>query len=257
MNIIAISNLKGGCAKTTTAVNLAGCLAELNKKVLVIDLDPQGNASQWLSLDGQSNFSSIDLFSEKEKVEALVQPSLTDNVDLICASPDLSSLEKSLAGEFAIEGILKRRLSQLQSSTWDFVLIDTPPTLGLVTVNALVAAEQLIIPVSTHVLTLAGVAQLMGVIEKIKATLNPSLNILGFLASRVDLRTRHSREVLETLNEHFIGKVFESHIRENVKLAEAPSYKKPIISYDANGGAAKDFRSFTKEMLNRIGVKNA
>jgi len=213
MKIIAIANLKGGCAKTTTAVNLAGCLAELNKKVLVIDLDPQGNASQWLGLDGQSNFSSIDLFSDKEKVEALVQHSLTVNVDLICASPDLSSLEKSLAGEFAIEGILKRRLSQLQPSTWDFVLIDTPPTLGLVTVNALVATEQLIIPVSTHVLTLAGVAQLMGILEKIKATLNPSLNILGFLASRVDLRTRHSRDVLETLNEHFIGKVFESHIR--------------------------------------------
>jgi len=257
MNIIAISNLKGGCAKTTTVVNLAGCLAELNKKVLVIDLDPQGNASQWLNHDDQSDFSSLDLFSDKEKVEALVQPSLTNNVDLISASPDLSSLEKSLAGEFAIETILKRRLSQLKSSTWDFVLIDTPPTLGLVTVNALVAAEKLIIPVSTHVLTLAGVAQLMGVIEKIKATLNPSLRILGFLASRVDLRTRHSREVLETLNEHFIGQVFDSHIRENVKLAEAPSYKRPIISYDPNGGAAKDFRSFTKELLIKIGVKNA
>jgi len=257
MDIIAISNLKGGCAKTTTAVNLAGCLAELNRKVLVIDLDPQGNASQWLSLEGQSNLNSLDLFSDKEKIENLVQPSLTDNVDLISANPDLSSLEKSLAGEFAIESILKRRLSQLPPSTWDFVLIDTPPTLGLLTVNALVAAEQLIIPVSTHVLTLAGVAQLMGVIEKIKANLNPKLHILGFLASRVNLRTRHSREVLETLNEHFIGKVFDSFIRENIKLAEAPSYKKPIISYDANGGASEDFRSFTKEMLGKIRVKNA
>lgn len=254
MKIIAISNLKGGCAKTTTTVNLAACLAELAKKVLVIDLDPQGNASQWLSLENDSNLSSLDLFSGKQKIEALVQSSVIENVDLISASPDLSSLEKLLAGEFAIENILKRRLSQLQSSVWDFVLIDTPPTLGLVTVNALVAAEQLIIPVSTHVLTLAGVAQLMGVIEKIKATLNPNLNILGFLASRVDLRTRHSKEVLETLNEHFDGRVFVSHIRENVKLAEAPSYKKPIISYDANGGAAKDFRGFTKEMLSRVGI---
>jgi chromosome partitioning protein len=156
MDTIAISNLKGNCAKTA-AVNLAGCLGGLNKKVLEIDLDPQGSASQWLSLQGHSNFRSLDLFLNKEKVETLVQSSLAENRDLISATQDLYSLEKSLAGEFAIESTLKKCLSQQPPSNCDFVLIDTPPTLGLVTVNPPAVAGQLLIP-APKLPTLSGAA---------------------------------------------------------------------------------------------------
>ena len=249
MKTIAITNLKGGCAKTTTTVNLAACLAELGKRVLVIDLDPQGNASQWLGQENHCLDNVMGLLTSKISVATLIQPTMVRNIDLIYASPDLSNLEKALAGEFATETILKRRLEKADLSSWDFILLDTPPTLGLITINALSSADQLIVPVSTHVLSLSGVAQLMAVIEKIKDVFNPSLSILGILPSRVDLRTRHSGEVLESLREHFGDKVFGSFIRENIKLAEAPSYKKPITSYDNSGGAAQDFRALTNELL--------
>lgn len=252
MNVIALANLKGGCAKTTTVVNLAACLAELQKRVLVIDLDPQGNSSEWLSEIAAFPLSALQIFTDKTPVSELIYPSVCRGVSLIASSPDLSSLDKLLAGELAVETILKRRLSELNPKDWDFVLVDTPPTLGLVTLNALSAANNLIVPVTTHILTLAGVAQLLGVIEKIKSVLNPKLRLLGFLPSRVDLRTRHSRDVLETMKEHFAGQVFDSHIRENIRLAEAPSYKKAIIAYDSKCGAATDFRSFTQEMLKII-----
>lgn len=253
MKTIAITNLKGGCAKTTTTVNLAACLAELNKRILIIDLDPQGNASQWIGQANHSPINSMGLLTSKETITDFIQPTVVGNVDLIYASPELSNLEKALSGEFATEMTLKRRLEKADLRSWDYVLLDTPPTLGLVTVNALTAADQLIVPVSTHVLSLAGVAKLMAVVEKIKEAFNPTLSILGILASRVDLRTRHSGEVLESLREHFGGQVFGSFIRENVKLAEAPSYKKPITTYDNSGGAAQDFRAFTQELMPQLG----
>lgn len=252
MNIIALANLKGGCAKTTTVVNLAACLAELHKRVLVIDLDPQGNSSEWLSEMPTFPLGALELFTGKTPIIELIFPTACEGVSLIASSPDLSSLDKLLAGELAVETILKRRLSELNPNHWDYILVDTPPMLGLVTLNALAAADNLIVPVTTHILTLAGVAQLLGVIEKIKSVLNPKLKLLGFLPSRVDLRTRHSRDVLETMKDHFAGQVFTSHIRENIRLAEAPSYKKPIIAYDGKCGAAADFRSFTQEMLKLI-----
>jgi len=253
MKTIAITNLKGGCAKTTTTINLAACLAELGKRVLLIDLDPQGNASQWIGQETHSPINSMGLLISKVSVASMILPTMVSNVGLIYSSPELSNLEKALAGEFATETILKRRLEQADLSSWDYVLLDTPPTLSLVTVNALTAANELIVPVSTHVLSLAGVAQLMTVIEKIKDAFNPTLSILGILASRVDLRTRHSGEVLESLREHFGNQVFEAFIRENVKLAEAPSYKKPITTYDNSGGAAQDFRAFTQELMPQLG----
>ena len=249
MKIIAITNLKGGCAKTTTTINVAACLAELGKRVLVIDLDPQGNASQWIGPENTCSANSMGLLATKESVADLIQPTMVSNVGLIYASPELSNLEKALVGEYATETILKRRLKQANLSDWDYILLDTPPTLGLVTVNALACADRLIVPVSTHVLSLAGVAQLMAVIDKIKDAFNPQLSILGVLASRVDLRTRHSGEVLESLREHFGEQVFQAFIPENVKLAEAPSYKKPITTYDNSGGAAYDFRTLTQEIM--------
>jgi chromosome partitioning protein len=252
MKIIAVTNLKGGCAKTTTTINLAACLAELGKRVLVLDLDPQGNTSQWIGIENNYPKNMLGLLSSQENIASFIQKSSVSNVGLVYASQELSALEKILATEFATETTLKRRLKQINSRDWDYLLIDTPPTLGLLTVNALAAAHQLIVPVSTHVLSLAGVAQLLVFIEKIKEAFNPHLEILGFLASRVDLRTRHAAEVLESLRDHFGDKVFKTVIRENIKLAEAPSYKKPITTYDDKGGAAQDFRAFTLELIPRL-----
>jgi len=250
MRVITIANQKGGCAKTTTVVNIAACLAELKLRVLVIDLDPQANASQWLDTD-ESKGGSVEIFRSQQKMDDLIQPSGVKGVDLIPASQELAQIEKLLAGELSVETILKRRILKMNSKEYDFVLIDTPPTLGLLTLNALAAAKELLIPVTTHVMTLAGVAQLMNTVANVQELLNPDLKILGFIPSRVDLRTRHSQEVLESLIERFGDQVFKSTVRESVRLAEAPSYSESIIDYDKKSLAANDYRSLAKEILRR------
>jgi chromosome partitioning protein len=249
MRIIVVANQKGGCAKTTTVVNLACSLALHGKRVLVIDLDPQGNSSQWLNANGAENGSFL-LLTGKEPIENLIGSTVENNVKIISASKELSQIEKMLAGELAVEGTLKRRLKKLNPDDWDFILIDTPPTLGLLTINACVAAKELLVPVTTHVMTLSGVSQLIARYQEITEMLNPDLEILGFLASRVDLRTRHSKDVLESLRERFGDKVFKTIIRENVFLAEAPSFKMSILEYKSKSSAANDYRSLAEEVLN-------
>lgn len=250
MRIITIANQKGGCAKTTTVVNVAACLAELKLRVLVIDLDPQANASQWLNYD-ESKTGSVEIFKSQPKLDVFIQASGIEGVDLLPASQELAQIEKLLAGELSVETILRRRIQKMSSLNYDFVLIDTPPTLGLLTLNALTAAKELLIPVTTHVMTLSGVAQLINTVTNVQELLNPDLKILGFIASRVDVRTRHSQEVLESLINRFGDQVFKSCIRENVRLAEAPSYNESIIDYDKKSLAANDYRSITKEILQR------
>ncbi len=250
MRTIAVANQKGGCAKTTTVVNLAAALAEKGQRVLVIDLDPQANASQWLAA-GEPADGAFKLLTETVAVEKLISASSTPNIGVIAASQDLANVEKALAGKLAIDSILKRRLAKLDSVKWDYVLIDTPPTLGVVTLNALVAAKELLIPVTTHVLTLSGVAQLMALVNEIQEVLNPDLNILGFVASRVDARTRHSKDVLELLTERFGTQVLQTVIRENIRLAEAPSYGMPVLEYDASCAASVDYRALATEIAQR------
>ncbi|MCX7223627.1 MAG: ParA family protein [Burkholderiales bacterium] len=250
MRTIAVANQKGGCAKTTTVVNLAAALAETGQRVLVIDLDPQANASQWLAA-GEHSDGAFKLLTEAGAVEKLITASATPNIGVIIASQDLANVEKALAGKLAIDSILKRRLAKLDASKWDYILIDTPPTLGVVTLNALVAAKELLIPVTTHVLTLSGVAQLMSLVDEIKEVLNPDLEILGFVASRVDARTRHSKDVLELLTERFGAQVLQTLIRENVRLAEAPSYGMPVLEYDASCAASADYRALATEVAQR------
>lgn len=251
MRVITVANQKGGCAKTTTVVNLAASLAELGKKVLVIDLDPQGNASDWLGSQ-DSDDAAFRLLTEKGAVEALVSDSNIENVQVIRGSRELAKVEKALAGELSIETKLKRRLTQVfKSNEWDFVLIDTPPTLGILTVNALAAANELLIPVTTHVMSLSGVAQLLATYQEVQEMLNPNLVITGFIASRVDMRTRHARDVMESLKESFGDQVFSTLIRENVLLAEAPSFQEPILSYKSKSSAAEDYRMLASEIVKK------
>jgi chromosome partitioning protein len=254
MHIITIANQKGGCAKTTTVVNLAACLADAGKKVLVVDLDPQSNASDWLCTN-MVQFSSLDIFSGQKNIADLISQTTIANLSLIAGSQGLAQIEKILAGQLGLETFLRRRLAALPADAFDFVLIDTPPTLGLLTLNGLSAATELLIPVTTHVMTLSGVAQLINTINQVKDILNPDINILGFVASRVDLRTRHSKDVLESLRERFGEKVFNTVIRENVRLAEAPSFKESIIQYDAGSVAADDYRKLAQEIISRLSRK--
>jgi chromosome partitioning protein len=251
MRVIAVANQKGGCAKTTTVVNLAASLAELGQKVLVIDMDPQGNAGDWLGADGVQD-ASFRLLTSKDQVESLLSSSHIEGIEVIGASRELALAEKALAGELSVETKLKRRLAQLfKTKTWDYVFIDTPPTLGILTINALTAANELLIPVTTHVMSLTGVAQLIETFNEVQEMLNPDLKITGFVASRVDLRTRHAKEVLDSLKQSFGTQVFSAFIRENVLLAEAPSFQEPILSYKSKSSAADDYRMMAKELILR------
>jgi chromosome partitioning protein len=251
MRVIAVANQKGGCAKTTTVVNLAASLAELGQKVLVIDMDPQGNAGDWLGVETVHD-AAFRLLTSKDQVESLISSSHIEGIEVIRASRELALAEKALAGELSVETKLKRRLAQLfKTKTWDFVFIDTPPTLGILTINALTAANELLIPVTTHVMSLTGVAQLIETFNEVQEMLNPDLKITGFVASRVDLRTRHAKEVLDSLKQSFGDQVFSAVIRENVLLAEAPSFQEPILSYKSKSTAADDYRMMAKELLLR------
>ena len=250
MRIIAVTNQKGGCAKTTTVVNLAASLAESKKKVLVIDLDPQANSSQWLGVSGV-NANSFRLLTSDESIDSLINGSMFNGVDVIAASKELLTVDKVLAGELAVEGRLKRKLKGLNPSSYDFVLIDTPPMLGLLTMNACVAAQELLVPVTTHVMTLSGVTQLISKFNEITEFINPELKVLGFLPSRVDMRTRHSRDVLQSLKDRFGDQVLKTYIRECIFLAEAPSFNESILSYKAKSSAAEDFRNLAREILTK------
>lgn len=246
---IAIANQKGGCAKTTTAVNLSAGLVASGKKVLLIDLDPQANTSQWIGANNHVG-GVFELLTAKSDVQALVQTTGIEGLSIIRGARELSNLEKALAGELAVESRLKRRLKSMDLNQYDYVIIDTPPTLSLITLNALSAADSVLIPVTTHVMTLSGVAQLIQTLEEVREVLNPQLKILGLLPCRVDLRTRHSQDILDALSERFGDQVLKSHIHENVRIAEAPSFKQSIFDYRPKSSAAEDFRMLAQEVIN-------
>lgn len=250
MKVIAIANQKGGCAKTTTVVNLAAAVAAKGKRVLVIDLDPQGNASQWLGSSGVGQGAHA-LFMQESEVNSLIRTSNVENVSLIIASRELAQVERVPLDQVGVESRLKHRISLIDQKKWDYVLIDTPPTLGVLTLNAMTAAQSLLIPVTTHVMTLTGVAQLVQLFEEVKEQFNPALTILGLLPSRVDLRTRHAQEILSALNNSFGDKVFKSHIHESVRLAEAPSFQESILSYNPKSSAANEYMALATEFLKR------
>jgi chromosome partitioning protein len=248
MRVLAIANQKGGAAKTTTTVNLAAALAEAGRRVLVIDLDPQGNATDWLGAGGAAR-GAFDLLADPLELGELVTPSTTVGVDVLPATRSLQGAERALAREVGAELTLQRKLDTAAVAGWDYVVIDTPPTLGLLTLNALTAAHELVVPVEAHVMALVGVVQLMETMKTVRERLNPALALAGIVACRVDGRTRHSLEVVERLRETFGASVYRTEIRENIRLAEAPSFRQSILTYDTRSAGAADYRALAAEVI--------
>jgi chromosome partitioning protein len=247
----AIMNQKGGSGKTTTAVNLAAALAEKRKGVLLIDLDPQASASQWLGVkdDDKALFS---ILTENGNLADHVRDTPVDNLDLVASSRWLIAAERTLAGEVGSELILRRALERLPANRWDIVIIDCPPSLGLLSVSALAACQHVLIPVETHVMALAGLAALLQTMDRVRDRLNSRLTMFGILPCRVDFRKNLSRDVVERLRTRFDRQVFKTMIRENVRLAEAPSFSQPITTYDSRSVGAEDYRALAAEVLKRL-----
>lgn len=252
MDIVVIANQKGGCAKTTTTVNLAAGMAGQGKRVLVVDLDPQANTTAWLSRPATGSRGTWAVLSDQTPMHECIVDSGWASVSLLPGSSTMAKLEKALAGELAVETRLKRAFDALPPNSYDVVLIDTPPTLGLITLNALTAAHWLLVPVTTHVMSLNGVAQLLGTVKDVTALLNPDLKVLGFVPCRVDTRTRHARDILQALQERFGDDLCKTIVRENIRIAEAPSFHESVFTYSGTSGAAHDYRVLTDEILSRL-----
>lgn len=247
MRTIAIVNQKGGTGKTTTAVNLAACLAENGARVLLVDLDPQANATSWYAIQHESK-GLFEVIVENGELLSVVYQTSIENVSLIPSSAWLLGAEKALASEVGAELLLSRKLNAIQPPIWDYVLFDCPPTLGILTINALVAAKEILVPVEPNILALHGLAQLLQTTELVKERLNPELSIRGILPCRVDKRTRHSLEVLDELQERFGPLLLQTTIRQNVRLAECPSFEVPITHYDTKSRGAQDYRALAQEI---------
>ncbi len=249
MKTLAITNSKGGSAKTTTAVNLAAALGEKGRRVLVVDLDPQASASAWLGVtDGGRGL--LDVFTGEARLENLVVSTSADGVDLVPASAWLANAEKAMAGEPGAETVLRRALGKLEGP-WDFILIDCPPSLGLLTVAALTAADEVLVPLEVSTMAMAGLASLRRTVELVADRLNPGLAISAVLACRVDGRTNLSKDVVESIRTSFGEKVLKTVVRENVRLREAWSFAQPITVYDPRSAGSEDYRAVAAELLRR------
>lgn len=249
MKIISILNQKGGVGKTTTTVNLSSYLAKMGKRVLLIDMDPQGNATTGTGIDKSELEKSIYelLLDDGEIKEVIINKK--ENLNILPAKIDLAGAEIELVGKISRETRLKKKLEEVRDQ-YDVALIDCPPSLGLLTLNALTASDEIIIPIQCEFYALEGLSQLLNTIELVKRELNPKLNIAKILLTMYDKRLKLSEEVSSEIRTYFKNKVFEHVIPRNVKLTEAPSYGKTIDEYDENSKGAKAYSEIAKEVIN-------
>ena len=251
--IFSIVNQKGGVGKTTTAVNLADQLARSKKKTLLIDLDPQGNATSSFGLDkNEQNLTIYDALINQNSLTDIIIPNIRKNLDIIPANIDLAGAEIEMVSIVSRETILNSLINEELKKEYDIILIDCAPSLGLLTINALVASDAIVVPIQAEYYALEGVTQLINTFNMIKESLNPNLVIFGIIITMFDTRTQLSHQVAEEINNYFDTYVFETVIPRNVRLSEAPSYGIPIQEHDKWSKGARAYKALAKEFIQRM-----
>lgn len=250
--IIAIANQKGGVGKSTTSINLSSCLAEKGKKVLVIDIDPQGNTSSGLGIDKNRLENSIyDVLTGEEMISDCIHKDVYENLDVLPANVNLSGAEIELIDLEDRSYVLKSKLDEIKDN-YDFIIIDCPPSLSILTVNSLTASDSVIVPIQCEYYALEGISQLIKTIELVKDRLNPNLEMEGVVFTMYDSRTNLSAQVIENVKDNLSGNIYDTVIPRNVRLAEAPSHGLPINYYDSKSAGAVGYRKLADEVIEHI-----
>lgn len=248
--IIAITNQKGGVGKTTTAINLSACLSARGKKVLLVDIDPQGNATSGLGVSSEDRFTVYDVLMGNAAAKDAVVATGHETLEIMPTAIELAGAEIELVGMDEREQLLKKALGTLKDR-YDYIMIDCPPSLSLLTINALTAADGVLIPIQCEYYALEGLGQLMNTVKLMRRKLNPDLAIEGIVLTMYDSRTNLCAQVVQEVRRHFANEVFETMIPRNVRLSEAPSYGLPIHLYDARCIGAKAYGELAKELIRR------
>ena len=249
VKVIAIANQKGGVGKTTTSVNLSACLAELGKKVLLIDIDPQGNSTSGLGINKASiKRCAYDALINDVPMESIIMPTAVANLSLLPSTIQLAGAEIELVSIMSRETKLKRALDKTKYQ-FDYVLIDCPPSLGLLTVNSLTAANSVLVPIQCEFYALEGLAQLMNTIQLVQRNLNPALSLEGVVLTMFDARTNLSIQVVDEVKKHFRNKVYQTIIPRNIRLSEAPSHGQPVFVYDPKSKGAEVYFDLAREVI--------
>ena len=246
--VIAIVNQKGGVGKTTTAINLSACVAERGKKVLLIDVDPQGNATSGLSVSNLDGQSVYDVIIAEATLQSVIKPTVIKNLYICPSNINLAGAEVELVPLAAREQRLKMAIANLEQK-FDYIFIDCPPSLGLITLNAFVASNSVLVPIQCEYYALEGLGQLVNTIKLVQQGLNPNLEIEGVLLTMYDSRTRLSTQVSDEVKKYFTSKVFDTVIPRNIRLSEAPSHGLPITAYDPLSKGARTYKKLAKELI--------